>query len=44
MTIDLIVNLWNERIKPDSDFYTIDTAIVPNGDMKTDSAQYALRT
>lgn len=43
MTIDLIVNLWNEKVKPDSDFYTIGTVNVPNYDMITDSAYLTYR-
>lgn len=38
MTIDLIVNLWNETLKKDSDFFTIGTLNVPNIDLNTGSA------
>lgn len=37
MTIDLIANLWNEKLKASSDFFTIGGSNVPSVDLKTDS-------
>lgn len=43
MTIDLIVNLWNEKLKKGSDFFTIGTSNVPNVDLKTESPYVSYR-
>lgn len=43
MTIDFVVNLWNEKLKSGSDFFTMGTANVPNVDLKTESPYFAYR-
>lgn len=43
MTIDLIANLWNEKLQADTDFFTIGGANVPSVDMKTDSPYFGYR-
>lgn len=37
MTIDMITNLWNEKLKVNSDLFTIGTVNVQNVDLKSDS-------
>lgn len=41
MTIDLIVNLWNERLK--SDYYTIGAESLPNADIQPKSPYFTFR-